>query len=56
MSEIEVLRVCEQACRKQFAERFELRVSSSEVLDALFEECQVDLADRLPLMRLLYHI
>lgn len=54
MQEIEALRVTEQACRKQFAERFELRVSSTEIIDALFEECQVELQDRLPLLRLFH--
>jgi histidyl-tRNA synthetase len=56
MQDVEVIRVCEQACRKQFQERFELRVSSTEILDAIFEECNVELQDRLPLMRLLAYI
>ena len=56
MQEVEVLRLCEAAFLKWFANRFELRVSSSEVLDAIFEECQVSLADRIPLVKILYEI
>lgn len=51
-----MLRVCERACAQHFQGRFELRISSTEILDALFEECQVELADRLPLMKLLYYL
>lgn len=56
MQDVEALRVCENACRKWFQGRFELRVSSSEILDAIFEECQVELPDRLPLMQLIYYL
>lgn len=56
MQEVEVLRICESAFLKWFGSRFELRVSSSEVLDAIFEECQVTLADRIPLIKVLYKI
>ena len=56
MQDVEVLRVCEISCRKQFQGRFELRISSSEILDAIFEECLVELADRVPVMQLLYYL
>ena len=53
MLDVEALRVCELGCRKWFKGKFELRVSSSEILDSIFEECLVELADRLPLLKLL---
>ena len=56
MQEVEILRLCESAFLKWFSTRFELRVSSSEVLDAIFEECQVSLADRIPLVKILYEM
>ena len=54
MQEVEILRLCESAFLAWFGSRFELRVSSSEILDAIFEECQVSLADRVPLVKILY--
>ena len=54
MQEVEILRLCESAFLAWFGNRFELRVSSSEVLDAIFEECQVSLADRVPLVKILF--
>jgi len=42
MMEVEVLRVCDAAFRNsRLAQRYEIRVGSSELLDAIFEECQV---------------
>ena len=54
MLEVEVLRICDAAFRNsKLASRYETRVSSSELLDAIFEECKVELEDMIPLLRLL---
>ena len=54
MQEVEVLRICDEAFRhSKLSHRYELKVSSSELLDALLEECNVDLHDRVPLLQLL---
>ena len=54
MLEVEVLRICDAAFRNsKLASRYEIRVSSSELLDAIFEECKVELEDMIPLLRLL---
>lgn len=51
MLEVEMIRICDLAFRRsKLSSRYEIRVSSSELLDALFEECNVDLADRIPLL------
>ena len=51
MLEVEMLRVCDTAFKNsKLAQRYELKVSSSELLDAIFEECNVELADRIPLL------
>ena len=51
MLEVEVLRICDAAFRNsKLAQRYEIKVSSSELLDAMFEECQVPLEDRIPLL------
>ena len=51
MLEVEMLRVCDAAFKNsKLAQRYELKVSSSELLDAIFEECNVELADRIPLL------
>ena len=40
MLEVDLLRICDTAFREsRLAQRYEIRVSSSELLDALFEEC-----------------
>lgn len=53
--EVELIRILDAAFRNgKLASRYEVRVSSSELLDALFEECNVDLESRIPLMQLLY--
>ena len=55
MLEVEILRICDQAFRNsKLSQRYEMKVSSSELLDALFEECSVDLADRIPLLQLIF--
>ena len=49
MHEVEILRICASNFRHWWqgsTTKFELRVSSSELVDALFEECQVSLTDR----------
>lgn len=55
MLEVEMIRIVDLALkRSKLASKYEIRVSSSELLDALFEECNVDLADRIPLMQSLF--
>ena len=55
MLEVDAIRILDTAFRQsKLAQRYELKVSSSELLDALFEECKVDLADRIPLMQLYF--
>ena len=40
MLEVDLLRICDTAFRdSKLAHRYEINVSSSELLDALFEEC-----------------
>ena len=57
MLEVELIRNLDSYFRKsKLTHRYELRLSSSELLDALFEECNVDLADRLHLLQLLYEL
>lgn len=49
MHEVEILRICASNFKHWWQgsqTKFELRVSSSELIDALFEECQVSLSDR----------
>lgn len=42
MLEVEALRICDAAFRNsKLASRYELKVCSSELLDAIFEECNV---------------
>lgn len=54
MLEVEVLRVCDAAFRNsRLAHRYEIKVGSSELLDAIFEECDVPLEERLPIMQFL---
>ena len=54
MHEVDALHICDEAFRNsKLASRYKIKVSSSELLDALFEECTVDLADRMPLLKLL---
>ena len=54
MFEVDTVRMCDAAFRNsKLASRYRVRVSSSELLDAIFEECTVDLADRIPLLKLL---
>ena len=57
MLEVETLRICDAAfCNSKLASRYEIKVSSSELLDALFEECNVNLEDRIPLLKLLLEL
>ena len=42
MSEVEVIRMCNAVFYKsKLAPRFEIKISSSELVDALMEECNV---------------
>ena len=51
MLDVEALRICDAAFRNgKLASRYELKVCSSELLDAIFEECNVEIEDRIPLM------
>lgn len=50
MLEVDALRVCDAAFRGSNL-KYVIKVSSSELIDALFEECQVDLPDRIPLLK-----
>ena len=51
MLEVDLIRTIDSYFRQsKLAHRYEMRLSSSELLDALFDECNVDLADRLPLI------
>ena len=51
MVEVDLIRTIDSYfSQSKLAHRYEVRLSSSELLDALFDECNVDLADRLPLM------
>ena len=55
MLEVEALRICDAAFRNsKLASRYELKICSSELLDAIFEECNVELQHRIPLMKLLH--
>ena len=53
MQEIEVLRLTEATFLKWFSNRFVIVISSTEVLDAILEECNVSIADRIPLLKVL---
>ena len=47
MIEVEIIRMLDLAFKDgKLSKLYQLKVSSSELLDALFEECKVDLADR----------
>ena len=55
MTEVEVLRMTDQAFRSSgIHSRYELRVSSTELIDALFEECDVHLSNRVSVLQLLH--
>ena len=56
MQEIEVLRLTEAAFLKWFSNRFVIVISSTEVLDAIFEECNVSISDRIPLLKVLQEV
>jgi len=51
MVEVDFVRTLDSYFRTSKLEhKYEVRLSSSELLDALLDECNVDLADRLPLL------
>ena len=54
MLEVELVHTTDAFFSKSKLEKYEIRVSSSELLDAIMDECNVDLACRLPLLQLLY--
>lgn len=55
MLEVEMIRVCDLAFkRSKLSSKYEIRISSSELLDALLEECNIDVADRIPLLQELF--
>mmetsp|Transcript_10996 Transcript_10996/g.14870 ORF Transcript_10996/g.14870 Transcript_10996/m.14870 type:complete len:100 (-) Transcript_10996:1601-1900(-) len=57
MLEVDLIRTVDTFFRHSKLEhRYEIRVSSSELVDAIFDECNVDLADRLPLLQLLHEM
>ena len=49
MNEVECIRICDEALAKQFTQ-YKIRLSSSEILECIFEECGVELADRIPIL------
>ena len=54
MLEVDFLRICDQAFKQQsLINDYQLKVSSSELLDAICEECNIDLADRVHILSLL---
>ena len=53
---MELIRTVESFFRYSKLDKYEVRVSSSELIDAIMDECNVDLADRLPLLQLLYEL
>ena len=56
MQEAECIKVCNQACKRYFENRFQISISSTEVFDALFEECGVELSERLRYLDMLQSI
>ena len=54
MLEVDLLRLADQAFRTSKVANYELRVSSSELLDAIFEECKISLVDRIRLLQLMH--
>ena len=54
MLEVDLLRMTDQAIRAIKIANYELRVSSSELIDALFEECEIGLEHRFKLLQLIY--
>lgn len=47
MHEADCIRVCDEALSQYFT-HYKIRLASSELLECIFEECQIDIADRLP--------
>ena len=55
MLEVDILRICDQFFRNsKLSQKYELRVSSSELIDAIFAECEIDKVDHVHLLKLLY--
>lgn len=49
--EVELIRTIDSYfTQSRLSNRYEIRISSSELLDAIFDECSVDLADRIQLL------
>lgn len=53
MLEVDLLRLTDEAFRTSKIANYDLRVSSSELLDAIFEECKISLKDRVKLLQLI---
>lgn len=55
LAEAETIKVCDQVAQDYQREigKYKIRVSSSEVLDGIFEECKVPLEKRYALLKVL---
>ena len=54
MKEAEMLKLIDTGCAKMLDnQRYKILVGSSEALDAIFEECNVSLHHRVPLIKIL---
>jgi len=55
MLEVDLLRICDSVFKSsKLGSRYEIRVSSSELIDAIFTECEVDKVDHVHLLKMLY--
>ena len=50
MNEVECIRVCEEALSGKF-KNFKIRLSSSAIIECIFEECRIPLEDRMDLLK-----
>ena len=51
MTEVDLLQLSVNAIQNLLPKvKYELRVNSTEMLDAIFEECGIELVDRVPLL------
>ena len=57
MLEVEAIRTLDLAFKEgKLSKLYQIKVNSSELLDAIFEECKVDLADRAAVLHLLVEL
>lgn len=56
MMEVDILRICDSVFRNssKLSQRYEIRVTSSELIDAIFAECDIDKVDHVQLLQVLY--